>query len=49
MRWHITGPDEFAHNTPGQPRVVDIHRTDASAAALIVPALSCAIFELPLK
>jgi len=49
VRWHITGPDEFAHNTPGQPRAVDISRTDATASALMVPALSCAVFELPLK
>lgn len=49
MRWHITGPDQFAHNTPGDPRVVDIHQTKADASALVVPALSCALFELPLK
>jgi alpha-N-arabinofuranosidase len=50
-RWHITGPDQFAHNTPGQPRVVDIQQTDRLAVtpALHVPALSCAIFALPLK
>ena len=50
-RWHITGPDQFAHNTPGQPRVVDIQRTDGvpSGAALHVPALSATLFELPLK
>ncbi len=48
-RWHITGPDEHAHNTPGQPRVVKIQETEASAANLVVPALSCALFELPLR
>ncbi len=48
-RWHITGPNGEAHNVPGQPRVVDIQRTDASATALKVPALSCALFELPLQ
>lgn len=48
-RWHITGPDQLAHNTPGKPRVVDIVRTDASASALTVPALSCALFEVPLR
>lgn len=48
-RWHITGPNDRAHNTPGKPRVVDITRTDASASALAVPALSCAVFELPLR
>ncbi|HVT73752.1 MAG TPA: alpha-L-arabinofuranosidase C-terminal domain-containing protein [Lacunisphaera sp.] len=48
-RWHITGPDEHAHNTPGQPRVVKIQEAEASAASLVVPALSCALFELPLQ
>jgi alpha-L-arabinofuranosidase len=50
-RWHISGPDQFAHNTPGQPRVVDIRRTDGPqiSSALRVPALSCALFSLPLK
>jgi alpha-N-arabinofuranosidase len=49
VRWHIAGSSPEAHNTPGKPRVVDIVRTDASASALTVPALSCAVFELPLK
>lgn len=50
-RWHITGPDKFAHNTPGEPRVVDIHRADnvPVAPTLRVPALSSALFALPLK
>lgn len=48
-RWHITGPDEHAHNAPGQPRVVKILEAEASVANLVVPALSCALFELPLK
>jgi alpha-N-arabinofuranosidase len=50
-RWYITGPDQFAHNTPGKPRVVDIERTDgiAADAALHVPALSCSLFAIPLK
>ncbi len=48
-RWHITGPDPKAHNTPGQPRVVDIVRTETQVAALTVPALSCTLFELPLR
>ncbi len=50
-RWHVTGPDEFAHNTPGQPRVVDIKRTDgvAIASPLPVPALSATLFVIPLK
>jgi alpha-N-arabinofuranosidase len=48
-RWHITGPDEFAHNSPGKPRVVDIQRTEAAGPTLKVPALSCCLFELTLK
>jgi alpha-N-arabinofuranosidase len=50
-RYLITGADERAHNTPGQPRVVDIQRTDgiATNTALRVPALSNALFTLPLK
>ena len=37
--------------TPGQPRVVDIQRTDgiAPGSALRVPALSCSLFAIPLK
>jgi alpha-L-arabinofuranosidase len=48
-RWHITGPDEFARNAPGRPRVVDLRRSDATVTTLTVPALSCALFELPLQ
>ncbi|MBI5766955.1 MAG: alpha-N-arabinofuranosidase [Verrucomicrobia bacterium] len=50
-RYHITGPNDRAHNTPGQPRVVDLKRTDniATNAPLRVPALSNALFVLPLK
>jgi alpha-N-arabinofuranosidase len=50
-RWYITGPDEFAHNTPGQPRVVDIQRTEGlvPGAPLVVPGLSCSLFVIPLK
>ena len=50
-RWHISGPDEFAHNTPGQPRVVDIKRTEGlnPGAPLHVPALSCSLFAFPLN
>jgi alpha-N-arabinofuranosidase len=50
-RWHITGPDRFAHNTPGKTRVVDIQRTDGlpTATALRVPAFCSALFALPLK
>jgi alpha-N-arabinofuranosidase len=49
-RWHITGPDEFAHNAPGKPRAVDIQTTkDVAANSLKVPALSATVFALPLK
>lgn len=49
VRWHITGPNAESHNAPGKPRVVDIQRSEANAAALMVPALSATLFELPLK
>ena len=49
-RWHVTGPKAESHNTPGQPRVVDLKRTDGlSASDLRVPPLSAAVFVLPLK
>jgi alpha-N-arabinofuranosidase len=50
-RYHIAGKDEFAHNFPGQPRAVDIIKTDGinPAAPLAVPALSATVFVLPLK
>ena len=50
VRWHIAGADEYAHNTPGKPRVVDIQQTnDVVISALRVPALSATLFVLPLK
>lgn len=49
-RWHVTGPSSKAHNTPGRPRVIDIQRRDSVAPVdLRVPALSCAVFSIPLK
>jgi alpha-N-arabinofuranosidase len=49
-RWHVTGPNAESHNTPGQPRVVDLKQTDGlSASDLRVPPLSAAVFALPLK
>jgi alpha-N-arabinofuranosidase len=50
-RWHITGPSPTAHNTPSQPRQVDIQRTDriAITSPLPVPAWSATVFVLPLK
>jgi alpha-N-arabinofuranosidase len=49
-RWLITGPNAESRNAPGQPREVDIKKTsdlDASKS-LEVPALSCALFEIPI-
>lgn len=50
-RWHVTGPSATAHNSPGLPRVVDIHRSDSMSATsgLSVPPLSCAVFNIPLN
>jgi alpha-L-arabinofuranosidase len=50
-RWHITGKDRFAHNSPGQPRAVDITRTDGipTTGELQVPALANALFVIPLR
>jgi alpha-N-arabinofuranosidase len=50
-RWHITGANAEAHNTPGKPRVVDITETAnvSTAAPLAVPALSCALFAIPIQ
>jgi alpha-N-arabinofuranosidase len=50
-RWHITGPMHTAHNTPGQPRAVDIQRLDGIdvSTGLRVPALSAALFTIPLQ
>lgn len=50
-RWHITGPEPTSHNTPGQPRVIDIQRTNDVAAdgPLLVPAMSATLFALPVK
>jgi alpha-L-arabinofuranosidase len=50
QRWHITGENEFVHNTPGQPRQVDIHHTERvdPAQPLEVPAMSTTLFSIPL-
>jgi len=50
-RWTISAPDEFAHNTPGQPRAVDIVTQTGidPAQPLAAPALGVALFSLPLK
>jgi alpha-N-arabinofuranosidase len=49
-RWLISGPDEFAHNSPGQARQVDIQKLDGlDFKALSVPALSCAVFNVSLE
>jgi alpha-N-arabinofuranosidase len=50
-RWHITGPEATSFNVPGKPRVVDLHETrlQGKSPRLEVPALSCALFELPIE
>jgi alpha-N-arabinofuranosidase len=48
--WYVTGPNAESHNTPGQPRVVDIQQTGGLPAShLRVPPLSAAVFRIPLK
>ncbi len=49
-RWLLAAPDERAHNTPGQPRQVDLTHTEGLDAArpLSVPALGVALFVIPL-
>jgi alpha-L-arabinofuranosidase len=51
QRWHITGENEFVHNTPGEPRKVDIHHTQGidPRQPLEVPAMSATIFSVPLR
>ena len=49
VRWTVAGTNPEAHNTPGQPRVIDIQRSEATAGTLKVPALSASVFQLPLK
>jgi alpha-N-arabinofuranosidase len=49
VRWTVTGQNAEQHNTPGQPRVIDLQRSEATATTLKVPALSATVFELPLK
>lgn len=50
-RWHITGPDARSHNAPGRPREVDIQSTENldTGSPLEVPALSCSLFEIPIR
>ncbi len=47
-RWIISGADREAHNTPGQPRGIDIRNDSvpADAATLEVPALSATLFRI---
>lgn len=47
----IAANDRHAHNTPGQPRVIDIVETTGIDATqpLEVPAIGVALFELPLR
>ncbi len=50
-RYAIAGEDRYAHNTPGEPRVVDIVETAGIDAAqpLEVPAFGVALFTIPVK
>jgi alpha-N-arabinofuranosidase len=50
-RWTIAGSDERAFNTPGQPRRVDLVRTDDVDAAqpLAIPSLACTLFAIPVE
>lgn len=48
--WVIAGSDEKAHNTPGQPRVVDIvDVAKVDPAAVEVPALGVLVVKIPLR
>jgi len=49
VRWTVAGTSGEAHNTPGQSRVIDLQRSEATATTLKVPALSASVFTLPLK
>ena len=50
-RYVIAAEDRRAHNTPGQPRVVDIVESSGIDAGqpLEVPAIGVALFTIPLK
>ena len=50
-RWHVAGEDEFAHNTPGEPRVLDIVKTNSisTRAPVTVPALSATVYRIELN
>jgi hypothetical protein len=49
-RWQLAAAEPGAHNVPGRPRAVDIHRLDRAdaAAGLDVAGLSCAVFRVAL-
>ncbi len=50
-RWWVGGAEPSDHNTPGQPRKVDLRRSPAAPLpdGLRVPPLSCAVFRLPIQ
>jgi alpha-N-arabinofuranosidase len=48
-RWTVAGAKPAMHNTPGQPRIVDIVKTDLTAETLAVPAMSASVIELALR
>jgi alpha-N-arabinofuranosidase len=51
LRWTLTGPDKWSHNTPGKARQVDIKQTtitDAPNTMNLAP-LSITLYALPLQ
>ena len=50
-RYVIAADDRHAHNTPGQPRVVDIVESTGidTNQPLAVPAIGVALFTIPLR
>ena len=48
-RWSISGRDEHLYNAPGEPPRVQIQENDhVDGNALEVPALGCAVFDVPI-
>jgi len=48
-RWSISGADEHVYNAPGEPVRVAIAETDhVDGNTLEVPALGCAVFDIPI-
>jgi alpha-N-arabinofuranosidase len=48
-RWSISGSDEYVYNAPGEPQRVKIEQADhVDSNTLEVPALGCAVFDIPI-